>query len=396
MFTYTYKDVLETFGTTECKLLTTHKEYTELLKETKPSNVKLNIIASCGHNNTVIFKNFKFKNAGVLCKDCKNKKLSETLKEKITHNCFVKREIDFTRVFQSFIEKAFDNIITNEGCESDVIVKPKGIADDKWLRIQIKLTEDICEYDKVYRFSINNIYKDHIIICHCIQKDVYWLIPGENISCNKLSIGQYGGKYFEYYTLKEDIQKQLDFYYNNNIRLYSKEECLIPKNESSIKEYVYRQKIYNHLPFLNIEKPEYTNMVYDLIINDKKIQEKVMTTAKTEGCYTTSLYKRQGKKGFQNYNCYDNDIYWFHIPETSLFFVIPEFELYKMGLLSLYDNKGKKNFHLYINYQDKYWANQYLFNYEQIDISRFLKVLNEDCVDMMSSLIYIRLMDTLC
>jgi hypothetical protein len=395
MPSYTYNDISQTFENSKCELLTTENEFIELLQETKPSNVKLNIIASCGHNNIVIFKNFKFRNAGVLCKDCKNKKLSVTLKEKIYDNTYVRREIDCTKNFQSLINEQFESILTNEGCESDLIIKLRSTDDNKWLRIQVKLTENICEYDKVYRFCIHNTYKNHIIICHCIQRDLYWLIPGGIISSSKISIGQYGGKYFEYYTKKESIQDKLVEYYNNTV-LYQKEECMIPKSISNIKEYIYRQKIYNYLSFLKIETSEYTNMVYDLIINNKKVQEKVMTIDTTkQNKYCTSLYKRKGTKNFQTYNCFDNDLYWFHIPETDFFYVIPEYELYSRGFISLYEQAGKKGFHVNTDYHAKScnkWTIDYIFDYTNIDHNKLRDLLNVDYIDIMNSIIFNKMM----
>lgn len=395
---YTYTDILQTFEDSNCKLLTTQDEFIQLLKETKPCNVKLNIISSCGHNHSVIFKNFKHKNAGFLCKDCTSKKVSNKLKEKIQDNVYMQREIDVTRRLQSLIDKSFESILTDEGCESDLIIKPKDNINNKWLRIQIKLTEDICKYDKVYRFCVHKNYEHHVIICHCINTDAYWLIPGEYVSVpknNKFTIGKYNGKYLKYHTQKEDIQDMLMIYYNN-IQLYSKEECIHPKSVTNIKEIFYREKIYKSLSFLDVKTPNYTNMVYDLLINDSKVQEKVMSYNSinkkgTKKSYWTSLYKRKGNKQFQNYNIFDNDFYWFHIPDTSTFFVIPEYELYDRDFISLYENIGKKRF--CVDFNCTGWVSKYMFDYEDINRDKIVELFDKDYEDITNSISYIKMMD---
>lgn len=170
MNSYTYNDVVDTFKGTQCKLLTTKEEFDSATILTKASCVKLRIVSECSHDNTVVFKNFKYRKAGYVCNQCRRSKLATVLKNKTNHNCYLEREIDFTRKFQTFISNTFDSIQTNEGCESDIIIKPKNISQDKWLRIQIKLTEDICQYDQVYRFSFRYTYKDHILLLHCVKK----------------------------------------------------------------------------------------------------------------------------------------------------------------------------------------------------------------------------------
>lgn len=393
---YKYGDIMKAFEGSRCNLLTTESQFNELIKETRPSRVKLDITSVCGHANIVIFKNFKFNNAGVLCHDCKNKKVSDGLKAKVTSNVFLRREVDFAKSFQIFIQDTFQSIVTGEGCESDMIIKPNNTEDDDWLRIQIKLTDDICAYDNIYRFCIHNQYKHHIIICHCIKKDVYWIIPGDNVKHAKISIGQFGGKYSEYLTRKEDIEKKLKVYYETT-PLFEKTECLVPKSETHKQENLYRQKIYDNLQFLDVRTPEYTNSVFDLIVNNKKVQEKVMTKdVRYEMGYNVCLYKRKGRKGTQYYNCYDNDVYWLHVPETSLFFLIPEYELYKRDVLSLFEKEGKKIICLHTDYKDRYdhsWSYMYMFDYDNIDKEKFLNVLNQDYTEIMNSIVYMKMMD---
>ena len=72
-----YKKIINEFNTRNCKLLTTKDELDELLNKSKSYNYKLNYIASCGHNNNVFYNVFKNRNTGIVCSNCKNKKMEK-------------------------------------------------------------------------------------------------------------------------------------------------------------------------------------------------------------------------------------------------------------------------------------------------------------------------------
>lgn len=398
---YIYNDISQYFSSKNCKLLTTNDDYDELIKTKKNSSeVSLKYIASCGHENNIVYASFKYRNLGFKCTNCKNIKTSNEYKEKNIN--YIKQETDFTREFQLFLEDEFDSILTNEGCQSDLIIKPKNIEEDKWLLIQIKTTHGISIKAKSYGFHLSSKgYTDHILICHSISDEKYWLIPYNNIEQpieenskkkqTKISIGQDGGKkYSVYYTENQDIKKKLLSYYNSSI-LYSKEGSIVSTSSFGQKEQVYRKKIYEYLSFLTIEEPEYTNMVYDLIINKNKIQEKVIHHNEEKKYYTSLLFKRNGRNDVQNYNCYDNDFYWLHVPDTDYFFVIPQHELYYRNIISLIKTPGKKSLSIHLNYNENYihnWVQKYLFDYTNINQEKLLKILSDDYEDIMCNLIY--------
>lgn len=392
--TINYKKIIDIFNSKNCELLTTEDEYNDLIKNKVPSLVSFKYIASCGHENNIVLISFKLRNLGIICRKCKNKEVKNNAIEISKKVNYIHREIDFTKKFQIFISDKFESKLTNEGAKTDLIIKPINIKSDKWLCIQIKTTQDICH--NVYAFTIQSNYANHIIICHCINDDKYWLIPFNDINTSKISIGKKGGsKYIQYYTEKNDIKIELLKYYNNT-DLYLEKDSIISANKSANKEELYRQKIYNYCSFLNIEKPQYTNMVFDLIINNKKIQEKVINQKENGFGYTGLIFKRFGCRKVQNYNCYDNDFYWFHVSDTSSFFIIPEFELYEKDIISLLHIEGKKGIYLHLDYNVEYkhnWAYKYLFDYENIDKEKLLNILNNDYNDYMNSVIYNKMMD---
>lgn len=381
---YDYENLKQRFSEKQCILLSTKEE---LVQKTRIPKVKF--ISSCGHENTVFVNVFISRNTGVVCKNCIAKR------RKNEYPNLINREIDFTIKFQEFLSSCFISKTTNEGCKSDLIIKPINIKEDNWLRIQIKTTEKV--YNKSYGFNINNIYENHILICHCIDENKYWLIPFNELELtNKkvyLSVST-KSKYYKYYIENEKIINSLMKYYKE-AKLYNEDVCMIAQSKDVQKEQAYRQKIYDNLTFLKKEKPTYTNMVYDLIVNDKKVQEKVLYSQKNTNGYHGSILKRLGRNKTQNYNYQDNDFYWFHVPDTDFFYVIPQFELLYRNIISFFEIEGRKSvyFHTEDNNYKHSWANEYLFNYKDINKERLLNLLESDYTEMENAVMYIKVME---
>jgi hypothetical protein len=137
------------------------------------------------------------------------------------------------------------------------------------------------------------------------------------------------------------------------------------------REEIYRQKIFNNFNFLNIEMPKYHQSYYDIIINNKKIQEKV-AGMRTNNIYSCSLYRSNGYKKFQSYKLGMNDYYWIHIENTDIFYIFPEKILKEYDLI---DNNKKYN-SIYLNLNKNDWYNEYQYNYNNIDKKYFIKLFN--------------------
>lgn len=381
---YDYEKLQNVFLEKQCTLLSTKKE---LIQKTRIPKVRL--ISSCGHENTVFVNVFISRNTGVVCKDC----IAKTRKKEYPN--LINREIDFTNKFQEFLSSSFISKTTNEGCKSDLIIKPTDVEENNWLRIQIKTTEKV--YDKSYGFHVQNNYEDHILICHCIDENKYWLIPFNELELTnkKLNLSvSTKSKYYKYYIDNEKIINSLMKYYKE-AKLYNEDVCMIAQSKDAQKEQAYRQKIYKDLSFLKVEKPIHTNMVYDLIVNDKKVQEKLLYSQKNRNGYSGAILKRLGKNKTQNYNYEDNDFYWFHIPDTDFFYVIPQFELLYRNIISLYEVAGRKSIYLHTEPNDykHSWANEYLFNYKNINQEGLLKLLATDYTEMEYAVMYIKVME---
>lgn len=380
---YDCENLKKKFNDRKCTLLSDQQD----LEQGKKVPV-VRFIASCGHENTVFVNVFLSRNTGVICKHCLSKS------RKIEYPNLIKRELDFTYKFQDIISSAFISKTTNEGCLSDLIIKPVDVLEDKWLRVQIKTTQR--DYCKSYGFTLRNKYENHLLICHCIYDRKYWIIPYNDLTQNKkinLCLST-KSKYFQYHAEYTNIIPLLMKYYHNTF-LYGEDICMVAVSEQMQKEQKYRKKIYDNLSFLNIQQPKYTSLVYDLIIEEKKIQEKVLSLSHNKKGYGGIIGKRGGTRKMQNYTYQDNDFYWFHIHNTEFFYVIPQYELLLRDIISFFEVEGRKSVYFYTKDTDykHSWANTYLFNYKNNNRGRLEKVLHTDYTELDNAVMYIKIME---
>lgn len=369
-----YENIIEEFNKRNCKLLVSKEQFQEIISNTK-KNYKLNYTASCGHNHTVFYNVFKSRNTGVICPSCKSKEIGKNIKEKIKNGELskiyrIEQEFTFIKDFQNLVESNFYIIKAFDGCNSDIIYKPKIIKEDKWGGIQVKTTNQI---HLTYSFHINNIYKNCLILLFCNEDKKMWLIP-ENIIGNqkKLSIGCNKSKY-NIYKVDENkiIDKLNELYYNTTqfeFDILNKPTNHFQHREQEFKK--FRQERFNFIQF-NYDEMEGT--VYDFKVNDFKIQEKV-SCINNNSC-TFQLCKNNGKlNGKQNqiqYDIGDNDFYWLNCENKIYFFVIPEKILIEKGFIgNNLENKNKKNLQITLKdnlHYNSIWLKPYMFNYETIN-----------------------------
>ena len=363
-----YQRIIEEFNKRNCKLLTTNIEYNELIKNKKSNNYKLNYIASCGHIHNVFFNVFKSRNTGIICPNCKtieNKNIQKNIiiNEKRSKIYKIEQEYLFINKFCESLKPNFEIIKAFDGCNVDIIFKPKTINDDKWVGIQVKTTKNI---NLTYSFHINNLYKNCLILLYCCEDEKMWLIP-ENIiqKQQKLSIGYNKSKYNIYNIDKQFIVEKLIYYYNitskYSFNILNTPICIYQQREQDFINF-RKEKIY----FLNFINNNMEGTVYDFKIQDLKFQEKIAQISK-ENRYKFFISKNNGKKKIQ-YDIGDNDFYWLNCADKKTFFVIPEKVLINKGFI------GNKNKYTVINItvKDKLnnkssWLEPYMFSYENIN-----------------------------
>lgn len=378
-----YENILKEFNNRNCKLLTTKEEHNEILKSVKNKPYKLNYIASCGHNHNVFYNVFKSRNTGIICPSCKNKKIGEDKKEQIKNNEIsktytIEQEYIFIKKISELLQNDFDMIKAFDGCNVDIIFKPKNIVHDNWVGIQIKTTN---VRHSTYSFHINNHYKDCILLFYCCEDENMWLIP-ENIIGNqkKVSIGYNKSKYNIYKVYKDNITNKLnDLYINSNkfeFEKLNKPICIYQQREKEFRK--YREEKIN---FLNFENHDMEGNVYDFKISNFKVQEKVTKINDNKCCF--QLCKNNGLiNGSQNqiqYDIGDNDFYWLNCDNKKTFFVVPESILINKGIIGNNGEKRTKTLKIIVKEtlnKNIEFLQPYMFDYENIDKDRLLNIFN--------------------
>ena len=375
-----YENVIEEFNKQNCKLLTTKEEYIDILKNTK--NVyRLNYIASCGHTHIVFYNVFKSRGTGIVCPSCKNKKIGYDKKEKMKNNemsktSTIEQECKFINQIQLFLKNDFEIIKAFDGCNIDIIFKPKNIIDDKWVGIQVKTTN---VRHLTYSFHINNIYKNCLLLFYCCEDETMWLIP-ENIIGNqkKVSIGYNKSKYNIYKICKDNLINKLNEFYNKTTNFefdkLNTPTCIYQQREQFFRK--YREE---KIKFLNFGYDNIEGTVYDFKIKNFKVQEKVAKISDKENRYIFFLCKNNGSSNKIQSDIGDNDFYWLNCDNKETFFVIPEKNLIDKGFIgNKIENINRQTLKITVKrvlHKKSAWLQDYMFDYENIDKDRLLFLL---------------------
>ena len=378
-----YENIVDEFNKRNCKLLNTKDEYIEILKSAKKTMYKLNYTASCGHNHIVFYNVFKSRGTGIICPSCKTKEIGNIKKEKMKNNEIsrtftTEQEHTFILKICELLHNNFEVIKAFDGCNVDLIFRPKNITEDSWVGIQVKTTN---VRHLTYSFHINNVYKDCLLLFYCCEDESMWLIP-ENIIENQknVSIGYKKSKYNIYKIDKDIIFDRLNEYYNNTIKFSFEKldtpNCIYQQRETELRK--FREEKIDFIKF------EYDNMegtVYDFKIGNLKIQEKVTKISEDNKC-NFQLCKNNGtingKQHQIQYDIGDNDFYWLNCDNNKTFFVIPEKNLIEKGIIGNMIDKKSLFFKITVKeilHKNSSWLQPYMFDYENIDKERLLTVL---------------------
>jgi hypothetical protein len=153
---YHYDALAQVFLDKDCILKLSQDEFEEIHGLQKTI---LYFIAKCGHDSHASFTNFKNKNTGVICRECSLAKDVETKKKQKTSNEISNGHITEQLSFQflsNLISHNFQVEKTNEGCQADMVIRPKEVLEDQWLKIQLKSDKiQTNKYNFNFRLKIN-------------------------------------------------------------------------------------------------------------------------------------------------------------------------------------------------------------------------------------------------
>ena len=380
----TYKEVVACFAIENCKLLTTEKEFNEIKQREK---YKYKYIASCGHEHCVRIYSFisNLKN-GILCPKCVIKRNSTKAKETMSNDKLkhIKQELVGIDYLKLLLSNDFDIVKAFDGCNADVIIKPKTITTNNWLGLQIKSTRVA---KTIYSVHLGQDYADCVVMVMYLTENntvnKIWTIPYENVAnLKKISIGLYKSKYSQYEVTTETIVQKLLLAYNNCKNLKSFEELDTPINKFQQREQEYRKFRESTLNFIKFTDNGMEGLVYDFMIGNKKVQEKVGGFYKKKCLFTlctkngTLIVNNKKKHNQVQYNKGDNNLYWLNCDNKQYFYVIPEQILIDNGYIS---NSVKNKIHLRLQPVSsrliKHWSKLYLFDYTNVDKERLLQII---------------------
>jgi hypothetical protein len=381
----TYEKCEQVYLIENCRIKTTKEEF-ENNKMSGESDIEY--YATCGHLNICRYAHFKNDNYGRLCKDCSKADVKEKADERVKDDNMICQavEADGNNIICKAVVNDFEIIRTYEGCLADLLIRPIGTETDEWLAVQAKATKGKGSQHR-YLFAINNEYSDMVLCLISIEDKKVWVIDSNNIE-NITSIGisktntESKSKYDKYEVSLNELSTRLFNLYNNE-KLITKESGMTPISVQCKKEVEYRLIREEKLSFLEFEYPDIQCSVWDFKVNGFKIQEKVLV--KDKNVIKANFSKIKGKHNAKSpYEEGDNDFYWFHFQNSSMFYIIPESILKKEGYIKTTENKGQTCITLYpmLTLEEvrdksyKSWKlNNFLYSYDRPDDMKRVKLL---------------------
>jgi len=207
-----------------------------------------------------------------------------------------------------------------------------------------------------------------------------WLIPYEEVNGLKTIGVAQKSKYNKYEVTIENLIEKLYYFYNSTNK-FNFDTLNTPTNKSQQQEQEYRKLRESKINFIEFNDNHIEGLVYDFTIGEKKVQEKVQEkvgsiTHKNPNSFSFNLSKYEcrvdGKCVNQSYQEGDNDLYWLNC-KNGKFYVIPEEELICHGYIG---NNCKNNLYVSPTNMNTEWCNKYLFEYDNVDKERLLKIVN--------------------
>lgn len=372
-----YQKVKSCFDENDCTLLTSFEEFEESRKIVLKQSyqfVRVKFTASCSHESSVVFTNFKLRKTGKTCKVCVKQKQKDILKQSTNAHVI---EYEGIKLIEEYLSPFYEVMRMKEGCLADMAIRKKGEQDDKWIPIQVKSTMNISH--GMYSFTVHTTYKDMLMICVCISEKKLWIVPYNHITVKRKLNISVKSKYSKYLVDNSTINAFIDKYISD-IVCKNIDTLMLPVNPAQQKEQQYVQKREQHLSFLSYQYPNVQNTCVDVIINGKKVQEKVLGFIESKSALHCTLSANNGtldgKRKSRMYQLGENDYYWLHSSIDDRFWIIPEQVAYEKGYISN-KNEIKPKRTLWFksdNNVTQKWMNDYEYNYTSINTEKIMKI----------------------
>lgn len=366
-----YEKVVGFFTEQECELLTPKGQYVG-------TKTKIDVKYKCGHIGKTTFNVFSRK-CHSICTDC----VHETYKldmynHDVKANLTCAQEATVRQTVTDLLEPHFACVKTHEGCLADIIIRPKGNSNNLWMPIQLKTSVRYNNHAH-YSFSKISTYRQMLVLMlyfdDCKLKGT-WLINGTLLTnLRTLSMGKTSSKYQKYQISLDDLQSILKkafettTFNNLPLQLKSYEDWNIPTAPMNKVEHNNRLlregKLNGHF---KVGYPTVDGCVTDCYIDGVKVQDKAYCT-NPKGYYNVLLRRNRA------YMLGENDLYWAYSNKTSIFFAFPESYLKQLGIFDTSSGCAKTT--VYIGKLESNAHTKYMFDYNNLDITRLKDVLNE-------------------
>lgn len=386
-----YEEIQKKFQSHGCTLLITKEEFEKI--KGKIYRYNFTFTANCGHERCTSLTSIKHCNSEMwICDLCARANNRKFFKEKhnidILVNLYVEHESYL--IISDILKDKFIVQKLGPSTAADFIVKPIDMIYDLWLRIQIKSTSKI--KNNTYKFSKGiSDYTGMVMACICNEDKKVWFVDYmvlKNVKgCFSITDKPHT-KYGRYKcSISEICNRILEFYEDDFT--YPKVDLITADTPPTIKMQMERNYIRlreRNLSFLQFINNDIEGLVYDFKINNYKIQEKG-TNTKIDKRFMFGLNKSNGLKNQQPYKHGDNDFYMFHVNDNRYFYIIPESVLIEHKYVTADKQKGKVVIYLYPHTSDEEfsqmnkryrmaWANQYLFDYKNLDRQRIIDMFS--------------------
>ena len=372
-----YQKVKTCFEKEGCTLCTSFEEFEESRKTVLGQSyqyVRVKFIGSCTHESSAVYTNFNLRKTGMVCKACVKTEQKNTMKKNKNAN---EIEYEGIKLIEEYLTPYYEIVRTKEGCLADLAIRKKGEQEDKWIPVQVKTTVQICH--GMYSFTIHNTYKDMLMMCICISEKKIWTMPYNHLKVkSKLNISVQS-KYTKYLVDNTIIDTFIDKYVSEIVH-HMINTLLLPINPAQQREQQYVRKRESCVSFLSYHYPDVQNTCVDVLVNGKKVQEKVLGFIESKkGLYcsfSANTSKVDGKRQFRMYQLGENDYYWIHSSIDERFWIIPEKVLYEKGFLS---NKNEIKSRKVLWFKSdrnvkQQWLNEYEFNYQTVNKEGIMKI----------------------
>ena len=285
---------------------------------------------------------------------------------------------------------------TEEFCHADAVYGPLSAQD--LLPIQIK-TSSVTTNTGGYRFTLNHRYDTMLVMCIHLPSKTIYAVPGtllpDKTLCGKL-LGSTEDSNTDYIVQPEELASFLQTLYAAvlagrsdaswpmncrhdvlSIRMVRHEEANIPREANQRKAQEYANFRRTMLSGLTFAPPRVQNTPVDILLNGKRIQDKVasaMTRSGSSG-WRCTMFRDSRSKGNMPYCETDFDFLWLHI-DRAVFYLIPAATLAHCGILSSSFSKGRTSIVVYpfgCSKDADLWTDAFKFSYSDAGIEDRVK-----------------------